>query len=90
MVQVPDIVKEYVVQGALPTDNELQAAAAVPQLHMKFAVKQLKEAAEAAATTFLPGAAEPAVNPAAVSLEAASPMPWSPAGLMAPVSSQQQ
>lgn len=74
--QVPDILREYVIQGALPSANELQAAAAaVPQLQMSFALKQLKEAAAAAAAAVLPGAADSAESPAAAAVALELRMP---------------
>jgi hypothetical protein len=58
LVQVPDVLKQYVLDGALPTPDELQAAAAsVPALNMTAALQQLKQAAQAASSAAVSAAA---------------------------------
>jgi hypothetical protein len=48
--QVPELLQDYVLRGALPAPGELQeAAAAVPTLDVGLALQQLREAAAAAA-----------------------------------------
>uniref|UniRef100_A0A383V3V6 AAA+ ATPase domain-containing protein n=1 Tax=Tetradesmus obliquus TaxID=3088 RepID=A0A383V3V6_TETOB len=56
-VEVPDVLRQYVLEGALPTPDELQAAASVPALNMTGALQQLKQAAAAATSAAVSAAA---------------------------------
>jgi len=49
--QVPDLLRDFVVKGALPSADALQDAAMVPTLMLGEAVQHLREAAATAAAT---------------------------------------
>ena len=49
ILQVPDLLRDFVVMGALPTASALQDAAVVPTLVLGEAMQHLKDAAAAAA-----------------------------------------
>lgn len=50
-MQVPDLLRDFVVNGALPSASALQDAAVVPTLMLGEAMQHLKEAAAATAAT---------------------------------------
>jgi hypothetical protein len=47
LLQVPDLLRDFVVKGALPTASSLQDAAVVPTLLLGEAMQHLKDAAAA-------------------------------------------
>lgn len=49
--QVPDLLRDFVVKGALPSADALQDAAMVPTLMLGEALQHLREAAATAAAT---------------------------------------
>ena len=48
-MQVPDLLQDFVVKGALPSASSLQDAAVVPTLKLGEAMEHLREAAAASA-----------------------------------------